>query len=254
VADDEALRFGERLLALLDATRYSATYKLATPLALIHVTTEQTTPDGTTPVILPAKEVNRRVIELYWPQTIPCGAAAEEAEPGCCPRRRKTTFPPRWPPGGPPATSWDINHRHNRDESVRSSCRSGRCRSAETTCPARHDLIPARQKQGGHQNAVHRWSSPVRSDRILIWSSRRAAVSEWPLRRSALVVDSSRISRKIGYRSPSRSRRVSRRIAASSLRSRNAIALSQRSAAVSATAPVWHATLGAGRTAGGWSG
>jgi hypothetical protein len=31
----QALRFAQRLLALLDATRYSATYKLATLLALI---------------------------------------------------------------------------------------------------------------------------------------------------------------------------------------------------------------------------
>jgi hypothetical protein len=71
MADDGALRFAERLLALLDATRYSATYKLATLLALIDVTAGRTAPDGAAPGTLSAKEVGRRVIELYWPQTIP---------------------------------------------------------------------------------------------------------------------------------------------------------------------------------------
>lgn len=62
---DDALRFAERLLALLDATRYSATYKLATLLALIDVAAEHTSVDGLAPVSLSAKEVARRVIELY---------------------------------------------------------------------------------------------------------------------------------------------------------------------------------------------
>lgn len=75
-----ALTFAERLLALLDATRYSATYKLATLLALIDVTAERTAPDGTAPETLSAREVARQVIELYWPQTVPYGAAAG-AEP-----------------------------------------------------------------------------------------------------------------------------------------------------------------------------
>jgi hypothetical protein len=39
---DDALRFAERLLALLDATRYSGTYKLATLLAIVDVTAERT--------------------------------------------------------------------------------------------------------------------------------------------------------------------------------------------------------------------
>lgn len=68
---DEALSFAERLPALLDATRYSATYKLATLLAFIDVASERTAPDGSAPTVLSGKEVARRVIELYWPQTIP---------------------------------------------------------------------------------------------------------------------------------------------------------------------------------------
>ncbi len=76
MAEDGALQFAERLIALLDATRYSATYKLATLLALIDVAAERTAPDGTAPATLSAKDVGRRVIELYWPQTVPYGAAA----------------------------------------------------------------------------------------------------------------------------------------------------------------------------------
>jgi hypothetical protein len=74
VPGDDALRFAERLVALLDATRYTATYKLATVLALIDVAAEHTGPDGRAPVTLSAKEVARRVIELYWPQTVPYSA------------------------------------------------------------------------------------------------------------------------------------------------------------------------------------
>lgn len=75
MADDDALRFAERLLALLDATRYSATYKLAALLALIDVTAEHTDANGTAPSTISAKDVGRRVIELYWPQAVPYGAA-----------------------------------------------------------------------------------------------------------------------------------------------------------------------------------
>ena len=64
---DDALLFAERLLALLDATQYTATYKLATLLALIDVAAARTGPDGSAPESLPAKEVGRRVVELPAP-------------------------------------------------------------------------------------------------------------------------------------------------------------------------------------------
>lgn len=81
MSGDDALRFAERLLALLDATRYSATYKLATLLALVDVTAERTGPGGLAPAVIPAREVARRVIELYWPQTVPYCAAAARSGP-----------------------------------------------------------------------------------------------------------------------------------------------------------------------------
>jgi hypothetical protein len=108
VAEDEALRFAERLLALLNATRYSATYKLATLLALIDVTAERTGPDGTAPATLPAKEVARRVIELYWPQTVPYGAAAHD-EPRVLSQAPQNDIPAKlaaWRAGGPPSAAW----------------------------------------------------------------------------------------------------------------------------------------------------
>jgi hypothetical protein len=71
---DDGLLFAERLLALLDATRYSATYKLATLLALIDVVAEHTGPNGSGPAEVDARVVALRVIELYWPQTAPYGA------------------------------------------------------------------------------------------------------------------------------------------------------------------------------------
>jgi hypothetical protein len=81
VPDDDALPFAERLLALLDATRHSATYKLATLLAIVDVTAERTGRSGSAPDVISGKEVARRVIELYWPQTVPYGAASAGDKP-----------------------------------------------------------------------------------------------------------------------------------------------------------------------------
>lgn len=80
VADD-ALRFAERLLALLDATRYSATYKLATLLAIVDVTAERTGRGGKAPDVISGKDVALGVIELYWLQTVPYGAASAGRNP-----------------------------------------------------------------------------------------------------------------------------------------------------------------------------
>ena len=73
---DDGLVFAERLLSLLDATRYTATYKLASLLALIDVVAEHTEPTGSAPTEVKAKDIGRRVVELYWPQTVPYGAPA----------------------------------------------------------------------------------------------------------------------------------------------------------------------------------
>ena len=57
------------VIALVDSGRKSATYKLATLLALIDVVTANTRIDDPSPSSISGREVGRRVIELYWPQT-----------------------------------------------------------------------------------------------------------------------------------------------------------------------------------------
>jgi hypothetical protein len=75
---DDGFQFAEKLLSLLDATRYSTTYKLTTLLALIDVVKEHTDGMGNAPDRVSGKEVGLRVIELYWPQTVPYGAQGLE--------------------------------------------------------------------------------------------------------------------------------------------------------------------------------
>lgn len=75
VADD-AVRFAEQLLSLVDTGRTSSTYKLATLLALIDVAVESTDPVTGAPTRIRAKRVAERVVELYWPQSAVYGAVS----------------------------------------------------------------------------------------------------------------------------------------------------------------------------------
>lgn len=74
MAEDQALAFAEQLLELVNSARLSTTYKLATLMALFDVAAERTDPSGGAPTTLSGREVARRVIELYWPQTVPYDA------------------------------------------------------------------------------------------------------------------------------------------------------------------------------------
>ena len=78
---DGALEFAERLLALLESTKRSATYKFATVLAILDVATAHTDEWGLPPDTISAKEVGRRVVELYWPQTRPFAVGAMNQPP-----------------------------------------------------------------------------------------------------------------------------------------------------------------------------
>ena len=69
VVSDDVFRFAERVLLLIDSGRKSATYKLATLLALIDVVAESTDQHATAPDSVSGTAVARRVIELYWPQS-----------------------------------------------------------------------------------------------------------------------------------------------------------------------------------------
>ncbi len=68
---DDALRFAEKLVALLDSGRFTATYKFATLAALIDVCVESVGPDGRPPERVAARAVGRRVLELFWSQAVP---------------------------------------------------------------------------------------------------------------------------------------------------------------------------------------
>jgi 5-methylcytosine-specific restriction endonuclease McrA len=72
----DVLGFTERLLSLIDTTRYSATYKLATLIALMDLAQEHCEPSGSGPQTLSGLEVGRRVVAMYWPQTAPYAAGA----------------------------------------------------------------------------------------------------------------------------------------------------------------------------------
>ena len=76
-ASDDALRFAEKLLALLDSGRFTATYKFATLAALIDVCVESVGPDGRPPERVPARAVGRRVLELFWSQAVPYTAGPD---------------------------------------------------------------------------------------------------------------------------------------------------------------------------------
>jgi hypothetical protein len=70
---EDAIAFGERVIALLDQGRFTATYKFAVLLALIDVCLEGVDAEGRPPERIHPEALASRVIELYWPQTAPYG-------------------------------------------------------------------------------------------------------------------------------------------------------------------------------------
>lgn len=75
VADSAASSFAERLLAVIDEGRRTATYKLALLIALIDCCAEGVSPLGAAPCELPTRLLARQVARLYWPQLRPFPAA-----------------------------------------------------------------------------------------------------------------------------------------------------------------------------------
>lgn len=74
----DPIAFGEKFIALLDAGRYTATYKFAVLLALIDACSEGLDASGAPPVQLSAKDVGARVLEIYWPQAAPFRATTDD--------------------------------------------------------------------------------------------------------------------------------------------------------------------------------
>lgn len=63
--------FAERLLAVIDEGRRTATYKLAVLLALMDCCAEQASPAGSAPTEISTRAIARHVARLYWPQLRP---------------------------------------------------------------------------------------------------------------------------------------------------------------------------------------
>ncbi len=64
-----AIGLAERILAILDEGRFSATYKFAVLSALIDLCLEHTSADELAPDMVTTRQLATKVIELYWPQT-----------------------------------------------------------------------------------------------------------------------------------------------------------------------------------------
>jgi hypothetical protein len=80
-SDGDAIRFGERLLALLDYGSFTATYKYAVLLALLDLCLEHAGRTGEPPSSLTTIQLAEKVVELYWPQTVPFAGADRLAPP-----------------------------------------------------------------------------------------------------------------------------------------------------------------------------
>ena len=80
-AGDErgAIGFAEKMLELLDEGRYTATYKYAVLLALLDLCLECTRASGAPPEVLTTQQIAEKIVEIYWPHTVPF---ASRAEPG----------------------------------------------------------------------------------------------------------------------------------------------------------------------------
>lgn len=68
---DDPLALGQRIVAILDSGARTATYKLATLMALIDHCVENFPADRDASLAVPLDALAARVIELYWPQVRP---------------------------------------------------------------------------------------------------------------------------------------------------------------------------------------
>src|SRR4051794_35766911 len=69
----DPLLLGQRVVAILETGLRTATYKLATLMALIDYATEHIPEDAHAPLDVPIPDLAHRVLELYWRQTRPFG-------------------------------------------------------------------------------------------------------------------------------------------------------------------------------------
>jgi hypothetical protein len=69
--DDGAIAFAEKLLLMLDEGRFTATYKYAVLLGLLDLCLEHTDAHGAAPSSVTTVQLADKVLELYWPHTVP---------------------------------------------------------------------------------------------------------------------------------------------------------------------------------------
>jgi hypothetical protein len=69
--DRGAIAFAERLMTVLGEGRFTATYKYSVLLALIDVCLEYSTRSGSAPESVTTRQLAGKVLELYWPHTLP---------------------------------------------------------------------------------------------------------------------------------------------------------------------------------------
>jgi len=69
--DKGPIGFAEKLLALLQEGNFSATYKYAVLLGLMDLCLEQASTSGAAPTVVTTRQLAEKVLELYWPHTVP---------------------------------------------------------------------------------------------------------------------------------------------------------------------------------------
>jgi 5-methylcytosine-specific restriction endonuclease McrA len=71
------IALAEKVLALLDEGRFTATYKYAVLLALTDLCLERTSRDGFAPDTITTRQLAEKVIEIYWPHCQPYHGGAD---------------------------------------------------------------------------------------------------------------------------------------------------------------------------------
>ena len=67
----DPLALGQRVVAILQTGRRTATYKLATLTALMEHCVEHLPEDSQAQLVVPIRELAERVLEIYWQQVLP---------------------------------------------------------------------------------------------------------------------------------------------------------------------------------------
>lgn len=73
----DPIALAERLLAVVDRGRVTATYKYAVLIALVDLAFEHTSSTGAAPTSLTTTQLAEKVVELYWPHAAPIHVAGE---------------------------------------------------------------------------------------------------------------------------------------------------------------------------------